>query len=406
MRLTQIVVGLLMAPLSALAASPGTATPPAAGALVDATTAESWSSVTPSAPATWKLTGPGRFQVGFRANLPADGSAIPAGILMLRHQGKPLVQFRILPRPSNDTWKGDVQFRPSTTIGFYIDVAAGEQAYEFRLNGGGPAGGAVFVIDATKSKRPLAANAPVVPVPGTAVVASATPAPSPGASPAPTPAATPATAPAPSPRDARTPGGALAIWLGASQAAQTRSFVTGAAPSSELALGARWRAMPLAQLWASAAMESTEELIPLPLAPVTRIAEKRLLVDAGGGIRLAAGGASLVAGPALRYASFDSNAASYDWAMASLAGRLEIPVGPVTAYGTGEAGIPIADGTPAGWEDGDLLRRLAWGGGLRYTHRSLPASPSIGVGYRGEIVSRRYSDLISHGARLVLQVDL
>ena len=107
-----IVLLLIAVGAPAFAADPGTAAPAPGGVLVDAATGESWSKVAAKAPAKWTLTGPARFQVGFRLNIPAN-EEIPAGIVMIRHGGKPLAQFRLQPKSGKDTWKDEAGFKPS-----------------------------------------------------------------------------------------------------------------------------------------------------------------------------------------------------------------------------------------------------------------------------------------------------
>lgn len=414
MRTIQGAIVLLLMAVGgpALAANPGTAAPASGGGvLVDATTGESWSKVAAKAPAKWTLTGPARFQVGFRLNIPTSSDeAVPAGIVMVRHGGKPLAQYRLQPRPGKETWKDEAAFKPSLAVGFLVDVAPGDQTYEFGLNGGAAAGGAVYVIDAAKSTRPLAANAPVVAIPAAPLVATAatpTPAPAPASTPA--PGADAVATPAPTPEVTGTqPAGAdsaLSLWVGAGGGSQTRTFVTGSAPATDLALGVRWRPLAKAQLSFSAGFEQTEDLVPLPEAPVRRVGESRTTLDVGAGYLLAVSQASLVVGPSLHYAGIQNDVVGYDVIFGSLGGRAEVPVGPVIAFAGGEAGVPLADGTPGGWNDGDLANRYAWSAGLRYTHRAMAMTPSLGLEYRGEYVSRRYSELVSHGAWLVLQVE-
>ena len=405
-----IVLGLAVA-MPALAAEPGSVTPPAAAPLVDATSGESWNPVAPSAPAVFTLTGPARFQVGFRMNLPADpAQAVPAGIVQVRYGGRPLSQFRMMARPGRDTWKAQTDFKPSAAVGFLVEVAPGDHTYEFRLNGGGAHGGAIRVIDASKSARPLPARAPVVAIPAAAKVAAA-PTPAPEATPTPGTVATPGpTPPSPPPgRDqpsARDGARTLALFIGASQSAQARSFVPGSAPASDLRVGARWLAIRSAELSLAATFESSEDVIPTPAASARRITEKRVLVDAGAGYRMAGARGSLVVGPALHFASFDNDVARYDWMTAGAGVRVEAPAGRLTAFAGGDAGLPIADGTPTLWTDGALELRAAWSIGARYPLAMLPGSPSLAIEYRGELVDREYSELVSHGAGFLLQVDL
>lgn len=400
---------LLALAAPALAADPGTATPPAGPPLVDVTTGEVWSRVTAQSPSVWKLTGPGKFQVGFRVNLPADAAEGPAGIVMIRHQGKPLAQFRVMPKPGKDTWKDETKMKPAVGAGFYVEVGAGEQPYEFRINGGGPHGGAVYVIDAAKSKRPLPANAPIVAMPAGAplIASSSTPTPTPAldATATPTPATTAVAAATPEPPRVRGASNPFALWLGAGTASQTRTFVTGTAPASDLAVGVRWLPRDDVQLAFSVEYESSEDLVPLPLAPVTRVSERRLLADLGAGYRIGGAGGSIVGGATFRWGNYESDEAGYDVMFAGLAARAELPAGPLVAFVGGEAGVPVSDGVPKDWGDGDLSQRFAWFAGARYTRSSMTASPSVGLEYRGERVERRYSEFSSHGLRLVLQAE-
>jgi hypothetical protein len=116
-------------------------------------------------------------------------------------------------------------------------------------------------------------------------------------------------------------------------------------------------------------------------------------------------GASLATGPTFRWASYSSEEASYDVMLLGLTARAELPAGPLQAFGGGEAGIPVSDGVPGDWGDGDLQRRFAWSLGARYAHPGMTGAPSIGLEYRGEYVERRYSEFNSHGLRLVLQAE-
>lgn len=179
------------------------------GSLVDATSGHTFARFSDAKPAVLRLTGPGRFHADLRVNLAGDSSPAPAPspvVITVLADGKALASFRVQPRPGSDSWSGETGIRPSATTGFAIDVDPGPQPYEFRVRGAPPGGAALLVVASSSARRPLAADAPVVPTrSGKASTAAA------GATPLAAVAANPPAAPnAGRPTTTAAPAGAVA----------------------------------------------------------------------------------------------------------------------------------------------------------------------------------------------------
>lgn len=144
--------------------------------LSDGTTGDSYVRFSTGDPAKLTLTGPGRFQGDFRVNLATDKPPSPAdsAIVTILSSGKAVGSFRIQPKVSEATWKGEAALRPSLSAGFYLDVEAGPQPYEFRVTGA-PAGAALHIVAASGARKALAANSLVFPAraPATTMAAAA-----------------------------------------------------------------------------------------------------------------------------------------------------------------------------------------------------------------------------------------
>ena len=293
--------------------------------------------------------------------------------------------------------------KPAIGVGFFVDVAEGPQTYEFRLNGGGDLGGAVRVIDAAQSKRPLAANAPVVKAPdasaAAAVAAVATPGPTPAAVATPVAAATPKP-----PRKPSGDGSALVVWLGGGKAWRSEQDVLGTSHHVWDALGGvSWNFSP--RMFASLGGEwrSGTQRVPTIDAPEEDVREDRHSVDVAAGYRLPIFGMDLEVGPALRYSRQEDEIAPHDFLLAGGFARIELPLGPLAVHASGEAGAPAYDGTPDDLRTGPLEGRTAWTAGLAVeSHRQ--RGLSVGAEYRGESIARRFSERVSHGAFLNVQM--
>ena len=384
----------------------GTVTRPDGIQYVDASTGEEWTRVTSGAPAVFQLTGPGRFQVGMRVNLAPNEAMGTPGIVVVRTAGKPLAQFRLQPKAGTDTWKGDATSKPSVAVGFIVEVSEGKQAYEFRLNGGGGLGGAIRVVDAAQSKRPLPPNAPVVkapPIPSATAVAVASP--SAAASPAATPEATPtpvASAAAPRPRDGNP---ALRAWIAAGAAMRAETSVLGPRHRVRDALaGVQWNASPM--LFVAGSMEwrfGTGRQLLFEKDPKDGD-ENRYSLGLAGGAAVRVDRFDLSAGPALWATVQQDEVLSHDYVLGGGFARLSMPAGPVDAHASGEVGVPLLDGTPQALRTGRLMSRTAWGLGVSAPMSFLQGLRFAGE-YRGECLARTYSERYSHGLLLSASLD-
>ena len=377
-----LLLGITFVASSAFASDAGTIKQPETTSLVDAG-GESWWLVSPSMPASFVLTGPARFQVGVRVNIPADLAAGAAGIISVRTGGKPLAQFRLQPKAGPDTWKDQTAFKPSPAVGFLVDVAAGDQVYEFRLNGGGDFGGAVRVIDASQSKRPLPATAPVVKIPAppaTAVaVAAATPTPKPVAT------ATPS----------RVVSG-KSMWQ-VSFGVGSIIEAEGTAPNHQWSAIGDVRFHPRDYVFVAAGGEwrAGTQRVPVPGAPADGAYENRQSADGSAGLRLDAGGLELLAGPWARFAEYDSTFAPRRFLLAGVHARVGMNVGAFEVHGAGDVGVPVMDETPPNYQTGDLVSGGGWSAGLSMR---MKGNVRLGLEYQGEVISRYASERISNGA--------
>ncbi len=158
--------------------------------LTEAETADAFVSLSPTQPAKFLITGPVRLQADFRVSLPPGQAQGEPVLIDVFAAGKPLRRFKIMPKAGTNSWKETAASKPSAPVGFYIEVDPGPHAYEVRVTGA-PNGAALFLVPDAKARRPLAANAPVVPpkppapaaTPAAAQtqIAKATPAPTPRA---------------------------------------------------------------------------------------------------------------------------------------------------------------------------------------------------------------------------------
>lgn len=375
-----LLLGTIFIASSALASDAGTVKQPETPPLVDAS-GESWWPVSPSAPASFVLTGPARFQVGVRVNIPADLAAGAAGIVSIRTGGKPLAQFRLQPKAGTDTWKDQPAFKPSPAVGFLVDVAAGDQVYEFRLNGGGDFGGAVRVIDASQSKRPLPATAPVVKIPApppTAVaVAAATP----------KPVATAA------PSRGVSGKSAFQVSVGVGSIFEAE----GTSPNQQWSTigDVRWHPQDYVFVAAGGEWRAGTQRVPVPDAPVDGAYENRLAGDASAGLRLDVASLELLVGPWVRYTKYDSELAPRRFFLAGGSARVGLNAGAFAVHAGGEVGVPLTDDTPNNYQTGELVSGGGWSAGASMR---LKRSVRLGLEYRGEVVSRYASERISNGA--------
>lgn len=389
----------LCAPVAHADTAAGTVAPPQANpVLVDGATGEAWAHVTSAAPASFVLTGPAKFQVGFRLNLPPNPlPTASAGIVQIRHGGRPLAQFRLQPKEGTDTWKDIAAMKPGVSVGFFVEVGPGPQTYEFRLNGAGDLGGAVRVVEASQSRRPLAANAPVVKAPVAAVTATPTPAPTAVA------AATPEPKP---PRVRRSPAGgpAFAAWVTGGKAWRSEQSVLGTSHHVwDASAGVRWNATGRTFVVLGGEWRMGTQRVPTIDAPPKDVREDRQSIDVAGGYRLPVAFFELALGPALRFTRQEDDVAPHDYLVGGGFARLTMPAGRLDLHAFGEAGAPIYDSTPEELQTGTLEARTAWGAGLSIPSRRNSAL-RVGLEYRGESIARSFTERVSHGAYANVQV--
>lgn len=363
----------------ALAAEVGTVEPQKSATLVDTATGDTWTTVSGTAPASFVLTGPAKFQVGFRVNIPSNFTEGTAGIVQVRNGGKPLAQFRLQPKTGADTWKDQRTFKPSLAVGFYVDVAAGPQTYEFRLNGGGDHGGAVRVVESSQSKRPLPATAPVVKIPTVATAVAA-------ASPAATPAATPSSV-------ASVASGASAwqVSIGGGPTFETESEDGGLVWS---AVGnARFTPMPTTFVEAGGEWRAGKQRVPVPNTPSKGSYENRQTIDVSAGARLMILQHEVLIGPWLRFADYESRVAPRRYTLAGGRTRLGVRLGGIDLHADLAIGGPVAQDTPENYQTGELTSGGMWGLGASM---SLRGNLRLGLDYRGEAVGRFASERVAN----------
>lgn len=153
------------------------------GTLVESVSGDSFIELKDDASAKFLIIGPETLQADLRINLaPADKQGTPV-LLVILAGGKELARFKIPPRAGTETWKGRIDTKPSQSIGFYVDVEAGPKAYEFKVSGA-TRGAGLLLVQKSKAKRPLSANAQTVsgrppvaatPTPAATAIAVATP---------------------------------------------------------------------------------------------------------------------------------------------------------------------------------------------------------------------------------------
>lgn len=148
------------------------------GSAVDPGTGDSYVQVSPTEPAKFLIVGPGKLQADMRVNIAAGQTQGPVSVEVLL-AGKTLQRFRIQPKPGATAWKDRTDVMPSMPVGFYMEVDPGPHAYEVRVSGA-PKGAGLFLVAAGKARRPLAANAPVIPARPPAAIATPAPTPSTG----------------------------------------------------------------------------------------------------------------------------------------------------------------------------------------------------------------------------------
>lgn len=144
-------------------------------------------------PAAWSVSGPARYQVDVRLNVPAGSTDASAVVVTLAMSNRPVRAFRVAGKASGQKWKRVTEFGPALPVGFLLDVPDGGQSWEVRTKGAGANGIAVRILAVAKGTTgTLSANAPVVSASSSTPTAVA--------------AATPtSTSPTPTPSPARTP---------------------------------------------------------------------------------------------------------------------------------------------------------------------------------------------------------
>jgi len=150
--------------------------------LVDSASGDPFVEINATEPGKFLIVGPATLQADLRVNLKASEAEGPQSSFEILVGGKELRRFAIKPRAGAETWKARGDAKPSASVGFLMEVDPGPHAYEFRFSGA-EKGAALLIVPQSKAKRPLAANAPLVPAkppaptptPGT--VAAATPPP-------------------------------------------------------------------------------------------------------------------------------------------------------------------------------------------------------------------------------------
>lgn len=158
--------------------------------VVDAGNGEAYVQITATTPGKFLIVGPGILQADLLVNLKANETNGAPTTLDILVGGKEVKRFVIRPRATADTWKGRTDIKPAAPVGFLLEVDPGPHAYEFKVSGSEPGAGLLLQPQA-KAKRPLGANAPLVPAKPPTPIAAATPHAGPTATPPPAPTPTP-----------------------------------------------------------------------------------------------------------------------------------------------------------------------------------------------------------------------
>src|SRR5687768_3893614 len=130
--------------------------------LVEAETAETFVSLSPTEPAKFLIVGPAKLQADFRVSLPPGQPQGEPVLIDVYAVGKLLRRFKVTPKAGTTSWKDKTDAKPSSPVGFFMQIDPGPHAYEVRVTGA-PIGAAIALVQDSKAKRALAANAPVVP---------------------------------------------------------------------------------------------------------------------------------------------------------------------------------------------------------------------------------------------------
>lgn len=433
---TAILVGLLLAlPASALAAEAPKLL--SRGALLtERTTGDAYVRISPSEPARFLVSGPGRLEAAVRANLAAGGTPSPAEdmVVSIVLVGRPAGSLRIQPKASTDaaTWKGETAFRPSEAVGFFIDLGPGPQICEVKVSGGPAGGAALLLVPAEKSKRPIAASAPVFsrgPASPVAAAASAAAAPrvvAAASAPSATPAVATATAPAvvtrtPSnpdtiPADRRgtaaSPGsagagdarGRNAIFAGAGWVSQSEWDAFDDRRATDVVLAYRrsfsTTALAFAVTGEGRFGEARVRLVnDAPDARPSAVRDTRYALGLSGTwtrglLRRGAAAVEGSVGLGYRLEVHDDELAPFVAGFAGPVLSLAARRGPARAIVSLEAGAPLHDSSPPSLDAGPIEGRLAWNAELRW---EVATATEVVLGYRGEAMDRTHARRSSDG---------
>lgn len=375
--------------------------------LIEEKTGDAYVRFSPSEPAKFLLTGPGRMQAELRANLAADAtpSAAEAMVVSVFLGGKVAARFRVQPtRPSADSsaWKGETAIRPSQPVGFFIDVEPGPQLFEIKINGG-PRGGASLLLGSTATaKRPLAATAPVI---------ASRPAPSPVAHTAPSASApTPDPTPIPITPDTLRSGPAEdaprnhAAFVGAGWISQSEWAAFEDRRAADLFFDYQ-RIFPergLAFTSTGEARFGRERVRLLNDAPgddPRDVRESRYVLGLAATWRraLLRPGATVLeadVGVGYRLEAHDAILAPFMVGFGGPILAVSVQRGPVRGTARLDVGFPLHDSSPRSLSAGPIEGRLGWITEFRWI---VERDVDLVIGYRGEAMDRTYSRRSSEG---------
>lgn len=409
-----ILVGLLLAlPASALAAEAPKLL--SRGALLtERTTGDAYVRISPSEPARFLVSGPGRLRGDVRVNLPADGTPSPAEDMLVSIVlvGRPVGSLQIRPTASTDpaAWRGETAFRPAEAVGFFVDLGPGPQICEVKVSGGPAGGAALRLVPAEKSKRPVAANAPVFsresafPVAAAAATATASAVPRPSSSPDTTPAdrrGAAASADSPGAGGARGPN---VIFAGAGSVSQSEWDAFDDRRAVDVVLAYR-RSLATTALAFTAAGEgrfgeARPRLVNDPSdARPSAVRHTRYALGLSGTwthglFRRGAVAVEGSAGLGYRLEVHDDALAPFVAGFAGPVLSLAARRGPARAILSLEAGAPLHDSSPPSLDAGPIEGRLAWNAEIRW---EVATATEVVLGYGGEAMDRTHARRSSGG---------
>jgi len=132
--------------------------------LIDQANGDAYIMSTSDNPAWFMFVGPMKVQVDFRVNIPKKGKGGPKSVILdIVANGKSVNKVRITANAGKAQWKkSGAPFKPSQPAEFMLDLGEGMSEIEFRVDGAGKFGAAMFVVNSAEATRPIGSDAPTI----------------------------------------------------------------------------------------------------------------------------------------------------------------------------------------------------------------------------------------------------